>query len=394
MEKEPVVHLNFFDLALLLVKWRKLFIVNFLIVVAVAVVMVLVLPVWYTSYSVILPPSGGSGGIPSFLPSNLKGVAADFGLDVPTDQIYQSILNSRSLKENIIERFDLRNVYEMSDKVYDELVIETFASHYEVETRKDEAIRITIEDQSPKRSAEMADACVEELDKLYRKITSETARNNRLFIGKRLGQATDSLSILQDSLMRFQESTNAVSLSDQMFATINAAADMKARQIAGEIQLDVLKSSYGSEHPKVSQLERTTFELGKRYEKILSGSEGDLFLGLQDMPQISRKYAEFVRRVRVKQTLLEFIYPQYESSLIQEQRETANVQILDRARVPERKTRPPRRIIVMIAGAASILFTLVLVLVIEYIQTLPQKNNEDWQKVQKIRKNLWRRKSD
>jgi len=383
-EKEPVARLNLYDLLLLLAKWRKLFIVNFLLVVAIAVVIAMTSPVWYSATTVILPPSGGGGGLPSFLPSDLKGVAANFGLDIPTDEIYQTIFSSRSMKEGIIERFNLREVYEMSEDVFLEDIVAAFESHLEIVTRDDNAIVITVEDRSPELAAEMANGCVAELDRIYRNITSETARKNRIYIGRRLQQVSDSLASLQDSMVSFQKTSNVVNLSEQMFAMINAAADLKARQIATEVEMDVMRNSFGANHPMVAQLKATSSELSERYAAMLTGEEGDMFIGIQELPALSRQYAEIVRRVRIQNSLIEFIYPQYESSLIQEERETANVQIIDVARVPQRKSRPPRRAIVMIAAVGSFFATLVMVLLWDYLRTLREKKTEDWSKVQEI----------
>lgn len=391
-DKESVARLNLFDLLLLFVKWRLLFAVNFFLAVIVAVIVALTLPVWYSSSATLLPPSGGGGGLPSFLPSDLKGVAANFGLDVPTDEIYQTILSSRSLKEAICLRFNLKEVYEMSDELFLEDVIEAFKGHFTIVTRKDNSIVITVEDRDPDRAAEMANACIEELDRLYRNITSESARKNRIYIGKRLDRINDSLAVLQDSIVAFQRFTNAISIPDQTMAMINAASDIKAQQIAIDVRLDVMRNNLGPNHPLVSQLRSTSDELGSQYEQMINGSEGGLFISLQELPSLGRQYADFLRKMRIQSSLLEFVYPQYESAKIKEERETANVQILDRGVVPNYKSRPPRKLIVLITGAVSIIITLVIVLVLEYMRSLSERNQEDWRKVQEITRTFWVRR--
>lgn len=383
---EPVVRLNLFDLLILMVRWRKVLIVNFLLVVAVAVVIALTLPVWYSATTIILPPSGGSGSLPSFLSKDLVGVASSFGLDVPTDDIYQTVLSSRTLKERIVQRFNLREVYKMDSTAYPEDLIAAFEGHLNITTRDDQAIEIAVEDQSPERAAAIANACVEELDRLYRDITSETARNNRIFISRRLQEVNDSMAVLQDSLMVFQQSSNAISIPDQVMAIINTAGDLKAEQLSAEVQLQVLENSFGANHPMIMQLETTSAQLEKKYDDLINGSEGGLFIGMKDFPELTRRYADIVRRIRIQNALQEFIYPQFENAKLQEERETANVQVLDKARVPNRKSRPPRRMIVMVSAIASVLATLILVLLFEYWRSLPVKNKSEWEKVQRIKR--------
>jgi uncharacterized protein involved in exopolysaccharide biosynthesis len=388
-DKEPVAALNFYDLLILIAEWRKLFIVNFLLVVSLSAIISLILPVWYSAKTVILPPSGsGGGGLPSFLSKDLVGVASSFGLELPTEDIYQTILESRTLKERIITRFDLRKVYKVPKKAYPEDLLKVFDERYTVKTREDQSIEVYIEDRDPVRAAEMANACIEELDRLYREITSLSARNNRTYIGKRLAEINDTLATLQDSLIKFQREYRAFSLPDQIAGMIQAAANVKAEQMAIDLQLSSLNSALGERHPQVVQLKQQSRELRDQYHSILQGEEGDLFLSLSKLPDIGRAYADIYREIRIQTSLLEFVYPQFESAKIQEERETANVQILDRATPPYKKYRPPRRLIVMLAGAASIIFTLVFVLLARYWSGLPSKNHEDWSKIQQIRKKL------
>ena len=383
-ENEPVVRLNILDLLLLISKWHKLFIVNFLLVAVAAVLIALSLPKWYSATTILLPPGGGTGGLPSFLPSELKGVAMSFGMEMASEEIYQTILGSRTLKERMIERFNLREVYKMTTDFFPEDVIGAFSEHLFVETLDDGSIAVTVVDRSPELAAEMADACIEELDRIYSGITRETATINRKFIGRRLKQVNDSLSALQDSLMRFQQNTRAISIPQQVHAMISTAAELKAEILSNEIKLKVLRSSLGAEHPAVIQLITVNRTLDQNFNSILSGTEGELFLGFFELPELIRQYAWLVREIRIQSTLIEYIYPQFENARIQEQRETANVQVLDPARVPNRKSHPSRKMIVITSTFVSLLVTLVLVLLFEYWNSLPSSNQKDWEKVQKI----------
>ena len=361
---------------------------NFIIVVVLAVAIALLLPIWYSATTVILPPSGGSGSLPSFLPADLKGVATSFGFDTASEEIYQTILSSRTILERIVERFDLRQVYKMDDDDFIEDVLEAFLGHMEVNTHDDGSIGIKIEDRSAQRAADMANACVEELDRIFSGITSETARKNKLFIGKRLAQMNDSLAMLQESLRHFQEVNNAISIPDQLMAMIRAGADLKAEQLANKVELDVMQSSFGSDHPLVKQLKLTNDAYEEKFQNLIDGKEGDIFLSIRELPALGQEFAEIMQKVRIQAALIEYIYPQYESANLTELRETANVQVLDRAVKPNRKSRPPRKLIVILSAMASVIGTLVLVLILEYWRNLRTKNEDDWSKVESIRKLL------
>jgi len=390
-ENDQVARLNLYDLVLLLLKWRKLFIVNFFLVITVSAIIAMVLPVWYSANTVILPSSGSSGGLPSFLPSDLKGVATSFGFDSASEEIYETILASRTILERIAKKFDLRTVYKMDEEAFHEDVLKALAAHLSVETRDDGSISIKVEDQSAERSAEMANFCVEELDHIFSQITSETARKNKLFIGMRLEQVNDSLAKLQDRLKRFQEENNAISISDQLMIMINAAADLKAEQLANEVELEVVRSAFGVNHPYFKQLASADHIYEENFNDLIEGKTGDVFLSLKELPALGQQFADLMRRVRIQATLIEFIYPQFESAKINELRETSNVQILDPAVVPSRKSRPPRKVIVVLSAVASVIATLIIVLLLEYWRKIPQNNVEEWEKINKIRQFIKRK---
>lgn len=392
-KRESVLKLNVYDLLLVLVKWRKLFIVNFLIVVTAAVILALTLPVWYSATVVILPPSGGTGGIASFLPKNLAGLAVNFGMEASDANIYYSILASRTLRERIIQQFGLREVYKMDEEAFPEDLLDAFDSHMTITPREDQAILVTMEDRDPQRAADISNAIALEMDVIYRGLVSETARQTRIFIENRLNNIADSLATLEDSLSAFQQQTGAISIEEQTAAMIKAAADVKAQKMSNDIQLEVMRQTFSSDHPMILQLQRTSRQLDIKYEEIVGGIDGDLFLGLPELPELSRRYADLYRRVMIQQTLMEYIFPQYENARIQEERETTNVQVLDRARIPYRKSRPMRKKIVMIAAAASIFMTMILVFGMEHWRALPNRNPDDWAKVERILQNIRRRKS-
>ncbi|MCF7810641.1 hypothetical protein K9N50_06600 [bacterium] len=389
-DNESEVRLNVLDLLVLIAKWHKLFIVNFILVAIIASIVSLLLPKWYSATAVILPPKSSSG-IPSFLTSDLVNVAMDFGLDVPGKDIYQTILGSRTIRERIIKRFNLREKWEVSEKALFEDVINMLNGHLTVQELDNKSIAVTIIDKDPGFTAELANGCVEELDKLLRDISSEAATRNRKFIEGRLHQIEDSLIVLQDSMMHFKEMTKAVSISDQISAMLEVTSKIEAQILSNDIKLEVMRSSLGSEHPAVSQLVTTNQLLQKKFDNIVSGDDNGLFFGLSQLPELSRDYAKLLRSTGIQLKLFEFVFPQYENARIQEKKETANVQVLDNARVPEKRFKPQRKKIVIVSCLIAMIVTLVAVLLFEYFRVIKYKNKEDWGKIQDIIKIIRRR---
>ena len=74
----------------------------------------------------------------------------------------------------------------------------------------------------------------------------------------------------------------------------------------------------------------------------------------------------------------------YEEARIQQKNPTSTVNVLDKARPPQRKSRPKRKLIVLVAGAASLFFSIVSIVTIEFFNRLTEINPENREKVRRL----------
>src|SRR6266850_2639695 len=66
-------------------------------------------------------------------------------------------------------------------------------------------------------------------------------------------------------------------------------------------------------------------------------------------PNFGGNYADFYRRAKIQETVYELLTEQYELAKVQEAKETPSVKVLDPARIPEKKSFPPR-LVIMVLG--------------------------------------------
>ena len=86
--------------------------------------------------------------------------------------------------------------------------------------------------------------------------------------------------------------------------------------------------------------------------------------------------------LKIQETIFELLKQQYEQAKIQEMRDTPTVQVLDFARVPEKKSRPRRTVIAAMAGMMSFGLTLFFVIVLEFARREREKNSFSYQRIQ------------
>lgn len=73
------------------------------------------------------------------------------------------------------------------------------------------------------------------------------------------------------------------------------------------------------------------------------------------------------RELKIQEAIFELLTQQYEQAKIQEKRDTPTVEVLDPPQVPERKSRPKRATMSLLAGILAFLFSLVAIFVKEFI---------------------------
>lgn len=333
------------------------------------------LPKRYSSTASILPPQQESSigaGIMSQLPGGLGSLAGGvLGAKSPSD-LWVGILKSRNLRDALITRFDLENVLgkktlEDTRAAFDKMII--------VSKSKEEIISISVEDKDPKRAAAIANAFIEELERINKGIVMTSGKRTRVFVEERLNEAKGGLTNAENNMRSFQEKNRAVKLDDQSKAIIEALGTVKGQLIAKELELKVLLSYATPNNPYAEILKTQVEDLKGKLRELEDGkgtpgnpASRDIFIPTSEIPGLMIQYARLLRDAKVQQTLYELLTQQYEMSRIQEAKDTPTVQVLDIAKVPQKKSKPNRTIIVLLSTITSVFFGVFLAILLEYIR--------------------------
>jgi len=105
----------------------------------------------------------------------------------------------------------------------------------------------------------------------------------------------------------------------------------------------------------------------------------DYFIPFADVPEVGSRLAEFLRDVKVQETVWQLLNQQFYSAKIQEARDTPTVQVLDAAVQPERRTRPKRKLLIVVTSFLTFVFSVFWAFCLEYVER--NKEKEDFQKM-------------
>ncbi|MFO7841634.1 MAG: Wzz/FepE/Etk N-terminal domain-containing protein [Fidelibacterota bacterium] len=338
-------------------KKNKWFIALFTFIISVlAIIISLLLPKWYAGTAVILRPQSQVLDMSSI---QMKTMGLLGSMDGVTNR-YLSILNSRNVKEQICQKYDLIEMYnvEFMDKA-----ILKFEDNYKIDVGDEAQIYITIYDRRQDLVADMANEAVYLLDSINISLASEYGGKELEFIEGQLNNVLDSLKILEAGLKNFMEKKNIMHVESQLQTEVQFASDLKYEIMIKEMELKIMKQT--EQNKLMIQAKETEIgELKKQYEKLYQpGSE--LFVNLKEVPDISVFMKKIERKLAYYNEILLFVGPLYEQAKITAAKEVPTFEVLDHAQRPDRKAKPKRAVIVIAAFLFALLTSGVYVLLKE-----------------------------
>jgi capsule polysaccharide export protein KpsE/RkpR len=188
---------------------------------------------------------------------------------------------------------------------------------------------------------------------------------------------------------------------------LDSAGTIAGELIAAQSQLEGLRQIYTDNNPQVRSLSARVAELRRQLER-LGGTQGNggksqpaLALAknqfadpppgqvadarsaqatdppvdqpmaqngampyptIRSLPLLGAKYADYYRRAKIQETVFELLTEQYELAKVQEAKETPSVKVLDPGTVPEKKSFPPRLLIMFLGTVLTLSMSVVWVL--------------------------------
>jgi uncharacterized protein involved in exopolysaccharide biosynthesis len=336
--------------------------------VLVAVGIALLIPNQYTSTAELMPPEQQSLSNMSLL-SALTGAGSTASLAAgglmntrTPGGTFIGILNSQTAEDDIIDRFDLRRIYnckyylEARKILTDRTTID--------EDKKSGIISIVVVDRDPDRARAIAEAYVEELDKLVNSLSTSSARREREFLEQRLKSIKTDLDASSVALSQFSSHNATLNPQSQGQALFDSATRLQGELITAQSELSGLKATYSDDNTRVREARARIDELQTQLRKMGSiggASDGaDLkadqsYPSIRELPILGVTYSDLSRQLVMQESIYETLNRQYEVARVEEAKEIPPIKVLDEPQLPERKSSPHRAMIAIIGFVLSAL---------------------------------------
>jgi capsule polysaccharide export protein KpsE/RkpR len=328
------------------------------------------IPKRYESTGRLMPPDNQSASGLAMAAAAMAGGAATGGLAgmasevlglKSSSDIFVGILGSRTVQDKLIQQFNLRKLYGTRSM---EDAEKALGEHTGISVdRKSQIISIMVTDKSPQRAAAIGQAYVEELNRLVADLSTSSARRERVFLEERLQGVSKDLEDAEKNFSQFASKNSAIDVKEQGKAMVEAAATLQGQLIAAQSQYEGLRQIYTDNNPRartvkarIDELQRQLEKLGGKGEssvEISSGSGESLYPSIRKLPLLGVTYADLYRRTRVQEAVFETLTKEYEMAKVQEAKEIPTVKVLDTPNVPDRKSFPPRLLIIFLGTVCA-----------------------------------------
>ncbi len=388
--------MTFWKFFKLIVKWKRSLIINFILVAGLSVIISLSLPKWYKATAIVMPPQQEGAGRFSSLLSSLPISALGLNLGGGDQMTYMAILKSRTLAVDVIKKFNLEKFY---DKKTMEETLLNFYNDYDVMVTEENMISISYEYTDSIKVAEIVNYMVKRLGEISNRLILQKARENYKLIEKRYMKNLHDIDSLQAEMEIFQKKYGVIEFFDQTKSIISAMADLEAKALMKKAELDAIEKNYGKSSPQFYaarvQLEALNKQIdnlkysNKKIEKPFSS----LFIPLNKLPELGKKYTELYTNLLLQQKLREYILPEYEQAKLQLQKKEPSLQIIDLATPPDYKSKPKRAFIVLGALLIAFLLHFTAILIIEKLNWLKENDPARYEEVRVVFKNIFKLKN-
>jgi uncharacterized protein involved in exopolysaccharide biosynthesis len=325
------------------------------------------IPKSFTSTAQLMPPDTQSSSGMAMMAAmagksvgGLAGMAGDLLGLKSSGALFIGVLSSQTAQDRLIQEFGLQKVY--GTKLITDARTKLNENTAISEDRKSGIISISVTDHDPTRATALANGYVDELNSLVAELSTSAAHRERVFLEERLKVAKLDLDDAVNQLAQFSSKNNTLDIQQEGKAMLDAAGTLAGQMIVAQSELEGLRQIYTDNNPRVRSLNARVGELRKQLDKLggragdtakaanssPDGSNGMPYPTIRSLPLLGAKYADYYRRAKIQETVFELLTEQFELAKVEEAKETPSVKVLDPAQVPERKSFPPRMLIIFL----------------------------------------------
>jgi uncharacterized protein involved in exopolysaccharide biosynthesis len=231
---------------------------------------------------------------------------------------------------------------------------------------------------------------VEELRWLNNTLAVTEAAQKRLFFEEQLKDAKESLIKAEESMKGFKERTGVVRIDEQARAVIEGIANLRAQIAAREVGLKVMRTYATPHNPDLQRAEEELRGLKVELSKLEArrgggGHNPDPLMPIGRIPGVGTEYIRKFRDFKYNEALYEILLKQFETAKLQEAKDAAIIQVIEKAIPPEKRVKPKRKQMVIIAMVTGFFLSVFTAFFMEYKERA-SNNPENRERIETLKR--------
>lgn len=319
------------------------------------IIILLLLPNWYRSESLVYIQSNNDNelSISSMMEGLPFNISGDKSYEILT--LNKILMTSHLLLDSIIVEFDLHNIY---NSKYQEDTYKIIKQNLYFNDNEDGTFKIVgYFEEDPIKAARLVNFTVKLLQDLNIQINRKSISDYRIFIEKIYENTKQNLFSLEEKLKDYQLEKNIVKLDDQISVLVEQISSMEAEKIKYEVEKEYLELNINKGNEQIDVLNNKISILESKITTIKQ-SNNYSNIALNDIPNYALQYYRIYREVMINQKLVEFLLPQVEKARIDEVKNITSLIVIDPAVPSEKKDKPKRTIILIIVCFISFIISI------------------------------------
>lgn len=315
-------------------------------------------PKWYAATLTVVPSQKPQDVATASLAAKMPGAFDSFATDV---QRIQAVLNSNSVADELIAKFDLKRRYDVEH--IEQARIALWKHCGTTADRKSGVVALTCEDKEPQVAKDIAAFFGDVGNRVFGRISSSSAREERRFLETQVTKARKDVEESSRKLREFQEKHKIVDLPEQSKAVISAMASIKGELVSKQLELSYLSSFSARTESSVVQLQQKIAILESKLKQLEASQQAtppngsasgsaNFFPDAMNVPELRFELEGLMREQKIQETVFFLLTQRFEMAKVDEARDTSTFQILDYPTLPTYAARP-RIKRTLAAGAAA-----------------------------------------
>lgn len=295
----------------------------------------------------------------------------------PNLNMFFEVLRSRTVADYVFKNTKLSDTNYFKFK-YKEEYYQFYNNIKLIEKSRNDVLRMTVTlntDFMPDEKEQtfykelvsnIANQAINGMDSLLRNKNTSSARLSKEYVAEEIKRYHIELDSIQREIEFFQTENNVLELESQTSALLTQAIDLGSQLAIAELELNLAKREYSPNSPQFKSIEETYKTLKDQYEKVQQGglTSSDAFsIPLKNVPTLIREYTDLIRKQKVIEQVIMYLETQRHQEAIAEKKDLPVVEVLDYPYVPDKKSTPQKKIILIFGAFVSLLITVLFLLI-------------------------------